>query len=236
MKLFSRDPVITFSCAPELKGAIPDPIPASQATPKWFRKMSLSMDNSLGSTVKRCVPFKDAMDMGYIIPLWVDINVVNDGQVVSFSYHKEVINPMFSDHNPRQIPNCPISKTTYGNQPMKFTNPWVIKTRPGWSCLFIQPINHFDNKLQIITGVVDTDKYLSKIHFPFVWMDREFNGLIPQGTPLVQVIPFKRTECTHDVVAISDEDMKKDSNIQTKIGTSFKNVYRLNWWEQKRYR
>ena len=234
--MFKKEPLITFSCAPELKGAIPHPVPASQATPKWYRKMAPNVDNSLGNTVKRCIPFKDAMDMGYILPLWVDINVVNDGEIVSFSYRRDILKPMFENHNPKQISNCPIAETAYGNQPMKFMNPWLVKTLPGWSCMFIQPINHFDNRLHIITGVVDTDKYTAAVNLPFVWMDKEFSGVIPQGTPLVQVIPFKRTECKHETNTLSDEDIRTELSIQTKIGTAFNNVYRFNWWSPKRYK
>lgn len=234
---FKKEPVITFKCAPELRGAIPDPIPASEVNPKWFRKMVYD-HGVMADTVKRCVPFKDAMDMGYIVPLWVDLNVSNDGQMVSFSYKDGNMlgGKVFDNHDPRQLEGCPIRSTIYGNQPMKFLNPWVITTPPGWSCMFVQPINHFDGRLNIITGIVDTDKYKNNVNFPFIWMDKEFNGVIPRGTPLVQVIPFKRTDWVHTVGSISKEEIATRLKIVFTLGAMFKNAYRFNYWTQKKYK
>ena len=39
--------------------------------------------------------------------------------------------------------------------------------------------------------MVDTDKYPIPVHFPFL-LKKNFEGLIKQGTPIIQVIPFKR--------------------------------------------
>jgi len=237
MNWFKKDPIITFKCDPELRGGIPDPIPASEATPKWFRKIPMDY-GVMANTVKRCIPFKDAMDMGYVLPLWVDLEVVNNGKKILFNYkNNSIIKPsVFGDHAPYQINGCPMADTTYGKEPMKFNSPWLITTPPGWSCMFIQPINHFDNRLHIITGVVDTDRYKSKINFPFIWMDKNFNGVIQKGSPLVQVIPFKRTEWSHRVGSISAEDSITDSRITHKLNTVFKNAYRLNWWTPKKYK
>ena len=54
---------------------------------------------------------------------------------------------------------------------LKFTNPLVIETSPGWSCLFKSPPNHFSN-IRIIEGIVDTDTYHRQINFPFFGMDQ----------------------------------------------------------------
>lgn len=234
---FKKEPIITFKCAQELRGAIPDPIPASEVIPKWFKKMPYDHGHT-DNTVKRCIPFKDAMSMGYILPLWLDINVSNDGRRVSFDYKNGNMfgGKVFDNHSPLQIKECPIRNTVYGNQPMKFLSPWVITTPPGWSCMFIQPINRFDERLHIITGVVDTDRYKSSVNFPFIWMDKEFNGIVPQGTPLVQVIPFKRTEWNHEISDISQKDYLTMHNISSKVTSVFKNAYRFNFWTPKKYK
>ena len=67
-------PVIQFLCRPEDKGIIAEPVPAKKALPAWFRhlpgidKSQLTATNN-GLTVKRCMPFVDAMSAGWIIPL-----------------------------------------------------------------------------------------------------------------------------------------------------------------------
>ena len=50
----------------------------------------------------------------------------------------------------------------------KFINKWLIKTPPGYSCLFVKPLNHFETRFEIISGVVDTDTYINTINFPFL--------------------------------------------------------------------
>lgn len=238
MRLFKKEPIITFSCEERLKGAIPEPIPASQAMPRWYRKTRTYVEGSSVGTLKQCVPFADAMTMGYIIPLWVELKVNNDGSSIFFNYRSnDVIKTgLFDKHLVEQLGSCPIKDSKYGGQPLKFINPWLITTPPGWSCMFIQPINHFDDKLHIITGVVDTDRYKSYVHFPFLWLDNTFDGFMEQGTPLVQVIPFKRTAWTSEVGVISETLDKDKEMVDTKISTIIRNAYRLNWWAPKRYK
>ena len=39
----------------------------------------------------------------------------------------------------------------------KIFNPWIIKTPPGYSCLFTSPLNNNDDRFNIIPGIVDND-------------------------------------------------------------------------------
>src|ERR687896_59326 len=61
-------PHIEFLCPPEDKGVIAEPVPARAVQPAWFKKLpgldrsALSATNN-GLTVKRCVPFLDAMNL-----------------------------------------------------------------------------------------------------------------------------------------------------------------------------
>ena len=76
---------------------------------------------------------------------------------------------------------------------MKFHNPWAIRTPPGWSCLFTAPLNHKHDVVQILGGVVDTDRYQAPVNFPFVTIADDGTHVLEKGTPLVQVIPFQRS-------------------------------------------
>ena len=73
-------PKIEFLCAPEDLGVIAEPVPAREALPDWFRrlpavdKQRLSpTDNAL--TVKRCMPFLDALTAGWILPLAATVRI-----------------------------------------------------------------------------------------------------------------------------------------------------------------
>lgn len=65
-----------------------------------------------------------------------------------------------------------------GKNAGKFTNKWLIKTPPGYSCLFIKPMNRLEPRFDIIPGVVDTDTYVNVINFPFILNKKDEQFLI----------------------------------------------------------
>jgi hypothetical protein len=60
-----------------------------------------------------------------------------------------------------------------------------------------------------LTGVVDTDAYPLVVLFPFM-MKNTFEGVIEKGTPVVQIIPFKREDWKKRIYdKISDKSSKE---------------------------
>lgn len=186
-------PAISFRCAPEDAGVIAEPMAAKQAMPDWFKRLPpvqrdvLSPSNT-GLTVKRCMPFLDALTTGWIIPLAATVRLeIGDGGTkidCGWDFDKDMVSP----HGIGQVaghPRLPMP-------PMKFHNYWAIETPPGWSCLFVPPLNRPNPVFEIASGVVDTDSYRSLIHFPFFALAGEGVHVVPAGTPVVQVIPFRR--------------------------------------------
>lgn len=188
-----RQSAIGFRCAAEDHGVIAEPVAARQVLPDWFRRIPAidkahltATDNGL--TVKRCMPFLDAMMTGWILPLaaTVRLEVKDDGRTVNAGWEFDKV--MVSNHNPHQVAGSPSDP----RPPCKFHNYWTIETPPGWSCLFVQPLNRTEPRFQLFSGVVDTDTYQSLIHFPFVATAADGVHVIDKGTPLMQVIPFRR--------------------------------------------
>ncbi len=67
-------PRITFTCRPEDEGVITPPVRAKTVLPEWFRKLPAVTEDKVsptdsGLTVKRCMPFLDAMMAGWVIGL-----------------------------------------------------------------------------------------------------------------------------------------------------------------------
>ena len=75
----------------------------------------------------------------------------------------------------------------------KWTNHFYLKTPKGYSTLFVHPLNRTDLPFYSLNAVVDTDDFPLTVQFPFL-IKKDFNGLIPAGTPIMQAIPFKRDD------------------------------------------
>jgi hypothetical protein len=188
-----KQPTIEFMCRPEDHGVLAPPIPAKEAMPAWFKRLpavdqaQLSPTNN-ALTVKRCMPFMDALTTGWILPLpaTVRMEIRDNGRTVNCGWDFDRV--LVSNHNAHQVAGNPREP----RPPNKFHNYWTIRTPPGWSCLFLPPLNRPNPAVEIVAGIVDTDTYVSLIHFPFFAIGADGLHVLEKGTPLVQVIPFER--------------------------------------------
>ena len=186
------DKKITF-CATnkDMLNVWPHPQPASRFIPEEYKKLGRFTDNNFHApTVKTCMPFLDSLTAGYIIPF--DQDYVVDPIETDFTVWPANRKPLddFGFHNKAQLPES--WKKFSGDNAGKFMNKWLIKTPPGYSCLFIKPMNRIEERFDIIPGIVDTDQYINTINFPFILRKRDKQFLIKKGEPMIQVIPFKR--------------------------------------------
>ena len=82
-----------------------------------------------------------------------------------------------------------------------------------------------------LSAVVDTDKHTQAINFPFV-MKSGFNGVIPAGTPLAQIIPFKRSKWKSVTHKFNQAKHEKENFEITKY---IEDNYKKTVWEKKDY-
>lgn len=220
---------VNFYCSEELLGAIPNPVPSVKKVPDYFKKIKPQVGHDpQDSTVKRCLPFLDAMSCGFIIPLWCDVYVFAKNGELTINFPRNFyLEPALGAHNINQIPDHPLSKRAYGDMALKWSNPWIVETEPGVSCLFTSPLNHLETRFKILDGVVDTDNYYNYVNFPFFWTGGEGEFLIPKGTPFVQVIPFRREDQEISVSLVDDKKRTKTNSI---LATRMKNAYREEFW------
>jgi hypothetical protein len=215
------------------------PKPSSFYIPDWYSNMDSyrgkdKKPNGLGSssgTIKRCMPVFDVITAGYIITTYTDVFISQkptkqDGLEIEVDkpyYEWPTANPI-AFHDPDQALTHPL----YNNAPYpKWISPWGISTPPGYSCIFINPV-HRESVFSIMEGIVDTDKYNAPVNFPFVLKDVNFEGLIPAGTPIAQVIPFKREEWKMQIGNYEDLEKQSESikRLRSKIFDSYKSQYR----------
>jgi hypothetical protein len=178
---------IEFHAHPSLVDAAPRPYPASRAIPEWFRAMPT--EHAGQDTVKRCMPFLDAMTSGYIIPLQHEVKIGLTG--TQLKVEQPTQEPLAVQiFTPDKFPGAPFPP---GMPALKFHSPWVVKTPPGYSTLFVAPFNRIELPLLPLSGIVDTDTFYIEVTYPALCLlqpGQEF--VMPRGTPLVQAIPFKR--------------------------------------------
>ena len=145
------------------------------------------------------------------------------------------IGDMIGTHSWKQVGNvCDLKKFKLGKVLLKFTNPWIIETPPGWSVKFQNPANNWSNDIEIVQGVVDTDKYYNEVNFPFVWKGyEEGEFIIERGTPLIHVIPFKRDDMQMEI-GVTDETRKE--MVQRKLSTKLFDKYATFFWHKSKWR
>ena len=211
-----------------------EPKPAKKNIPDWYKNLESysngkKMPTGQGkveTTVKRCMPVFDAMTAGYIIFSSMDVYVsIKDGLHWFEWSAKEAIR----FHPIEQALNHPSAN---GQPYPKWVNPWGIKTPKGYSCLFIPP-THRESPFRILEGIVDTDTYDNNVNLPFVMKDINFEGLIPAGTPIAQVIPFKRD--TWKMELGTEKDVKKGRETFDLVTRVFFDGYKNRFREEKHY-
>ena len=225
------------------------PTPIKLNIPQWYKKLEHSRDMQ---TVKGCMPFLDTLTTGYLFKVPQDYtfknNVKNEkGEPDSFFTPKQIDDNLLSAksinlgrrdtefHGIQQLNGSPLVDKN-NNQPfIKIMNPWKIITPPGYSCLFLPPMNNHDDRFSIIPGIVDTDTFPNEINFPIIINGDKYPTLdttIKKGTPYVQVIPFKRDSWKMKVESADTEYFRKG-----KLFYFLQNlhIYKTKYWFKKKW-
>lgn len=240
---------IKFSAHKEIlenKVSLPEPIKYN--LPDWYKKLEHTPDSK---TIKGCVPFLESLINGYVLKTFSDFrikhNIVEGGERYTQQIHPRSrvklgegffgqVNLNFSDdfHDIKQVKGSPMLKKNNMLPIHKILNPFHIKTPPGYSCLFLPPMNNTDDRFSIIPGIVNTDTFKPKVNFPIVINGDKYpylDEIIKAGTPYVQIIPFKRDDWKMSITEATDEDLhinEKEMTFKEKVI----HTYRSLWWRK----
>lgn len=255
---FNKTPEIEFYTAPQLIDVIPSPDVAGKFLPDWYKKLSKyytgRTDNDedidekvknrkLNQTVKWCIPFRDAMSTGYIIPAWADITIQVDrdpetNQLRARQFLGDQFEPTLNSHPWVQLGD---EATLKIDKPvksiLKLESPWFIRTPIGYSIRVSNPPNGFHSNLHLFEGIIDTDAYNLRINFPLLWMGRE-EGMftIRHGTPIGHVQMFKREKQKIVVRETRKEEEKKLEAQKYLLQYTNLNKYRRWFWHKSKER
>lgn len=213
------------------------PLPARRAFPEWFKQMPASRDlppgqsrfpfglsrlvslSNVNATIRRCPGLISYLSEGYILPLWSDFLVQVRGEQVYCVGSNELAH--ISPHSKEmQYPSMPLPEG-YLADSIKFTNPWKVKTPPGWSVMLSQPFYQFENRFMVMTGVVDSDVY-HHIHVNTFFRRGNADHKLPLGMPLVHIMPFQRDALGLEVRKMTEEDKKRMKRLDFRAKRFFK--------------
>ena len=213
------------------------PVPASKEIPEWYKNISSYIGGEKSvigkgetlATIKKCMPVFDSISSGYLLKTYCDIEILWDGisyEFVTSPYYGEVI----VGHSAGQVTGHPGVNNRHTYVP-KLINVWAVKTSPGYSSLILPPM-HRDNIINIFPGIIDSDSFNDVTNFPFTVNTKEEKVIVPAGTIIAQIIPFKREDWK---MSISDDpkDLLKSSN---SIRSVFFEAYKNMFWSKKSYK
>jgi len=187
------------------------PKPAKNYVPEWYKKSDafiggkLNFYNGYNPDLKLCMPFFDTLTSGYVIELYQDIHVTTDQAGNQYLNVAEV---------------------------WTWNVPWSMSTPKGYSTMFLHPINRYDLPFISTSGIVDTDMFALNGNLPF-FIREDFEGIIPKGTPIIQVIPFKRDSWISKSEEYNDIETSK---LKFLMRSAMSGVYKKMFWQRKEYK
>jgi hypothetical protein len=213
------------------------PVPGNKNIPEWYKNTPAYANNgkkeigpgaNTPHTIKKCIPVLDAMTAGYIMFTQVDVYVKQTEEGPYFSWSSQ---DAITFH---PIEQAPLHPGVNGVPFPKWNNYYGIKTSKGYSSLFVPPLHNPNGIFTIMPGLVDTDSYTAPINFPFTMNDPKWEGLIPAGTPMAQVIPIKRD--VWEMGFGSNKEIQELNKANGKLKTFFFNSYKRQFWTRKEYK
>jgi hypothetical protein len=239
---------IKFIPCTELTEIQDPPSPASSNIPEWFKdsaphiyknsgyhdiikinKDMLKNGGNWNSTFKHCLPFVDALTSGYFITTPADILVVNNNGIPYLKWNTDdtIIDSQDIDVLAGKFP---VPEDCY-NIVFRWTSEWKVSLDVGYSALFSHPLNRYDLPFYTLSGIVDADKHPNSVFIPF-FLKKSFEGIIPAGTPIAQVIPFKRESWRSSI-----EPYDKSSRFSKyRVKKYIRHTYRKLYWSKKSYK
>jgi hypothetical protein len=218
---------------------VPEPEPSFNSIPDWYKnqpglitpEFHLSMGNS-GATIKKCMPIFDAMSAGYILKIPCDIYVdATNPERLSYTETKEMkdfLPELFQKHTPPQYSHYSVDLNVYHKELFRVNPYWAISTPKGTSIIYTHPIHRDELPFTSLTAIVDSDKFISRGAIS-MFIKKDFKGIIKQGTPFAQIIPFSRESWRMEISKFIDSEKDMDRqhmDLRSVFYNGYKNKYR----------
>lgn len=242
--MLGRNKKITFKPLSKLaEQVVPVPQPASKHSPEWWKSTPAFRNGSKpvfspeeggpDLSVKMCVPFADTFRLGYIQTTWTDIFISpHEGDEHGFDFYT-ANEPEIFTVRPHVSTRPNGGGNTYYPVELEWKTQWVPKLPEGYSALLTHPLNREDLPFTTLSGVIDADRYHHdrQGNHPF-YIKKGFSGIIPAGTPMYQIFPFKRDDWEADYEGYSEQTRYDD----IKAHNVFWGAYKNRFWTKKNFK
>jgi hypothetical protein len=219
----------------DIKDLVNFPSPAKQSIPDWYKKAEKYFDGKNEIYVsergvpnvglKSCIPFLDSLISGYFITLHCDVLVKKNSDGSSNFSWAHGLSPIVP-RNEKMMEQLP-SIDGFSSFNQGWENFFRFTLPKGYSALITHPINHFDLPFISTSGIID-GPVVDGGAMPFC-ISNIFEGIIPEGTPIAQIIPFKRDDWKTEIA--KDSEYLKPWNPRIKLS----GWYRDNIWKKKNF-
>ena len=220
------------------------PEPIIKTIPSWYREADrfakmpdgeyfIGPDNGKIPTWKACPAVFDIMGTGYALKAPCDIEFytgdfgklsfkVSDKKYQDFVTKRD---PMPQFHNPEG----------YHEVHFAWMPDWAVETPEGYSVLYSHPFNRFELPFLTTNGIIDNDKVNLMGSMPF-FIRKGFEGTIKAGTPIAQMIPFKRENWESETIIENPTFLyKKNMENSKKYRVPNGGIYKNEVWEKRTY-
>jgi hypothetical protein len=216
-------------------------------TPDWYKKSQRWVEIPEGEPnlgmqkwpgLKHCLPFLEALSIGYYILLDQDVIVTRDENGLTLRWengeqipNREMMSPV--EYRPPHVTDPLQGPNGYGEEYYHFHFFMHLSIRPpkGYSMIITHPFNRFELPFITMTGIVD-DYAMPGANASF-FLKNGFEGVIPKGTPIAQVIPFKR----EDWKAVRNRGLWSYSRSELRSTDELlEGHYRKNIWKKKSFK
>lgn len=235
----SKNQKIIFKETYEVASSLgPQYSPSIKHIPEWFKStkpfsngetdyLEAKKNPPFEGTMKLCMPVLDGLTSGYMMALPASIIVSQIGGMprVEWGTHWDPLD---------SIPTVSLGEypIPHGHSGLVFRWNTLYRTitPSGYSTLISHPIHRHDLPFFTLTGVVDTDTTPNKIVVPFV-IREGFEGVIEEGTPIAQLLPFKRENWNSSIAPYTPDEAFGHE----KIKKSLIRTYKKKYWSKKQY-
>jgi hypothetical protein len=167
-----------------------------------------------------------------MLRLHTDVEVIREPGVKTATITWKVPPNPVIHRDPGGIKGFPVP-SGHDSDNWAFLGRFGFKVPNGYSVLVTHPLNRFDLPFTITSGIMDADSYFAEGSIPF-FLKSNFEGVIERGTPIAQIIPFKKESWSSEV-SYDDKYMNASEQVKFDANSVLSGYYKKMFWNKKTF-